>query len=166
MKRVKEATHRGLRDNPAVRYRWETTVGRWGWPTQVKKQPPIPPEEDNEPIFSFDNPAIHGGKHPEIIMRAMNLTLDDHFELPPNSCDIHKVIEHMHARLVGAFQEWMYADSTSYDLPTYKLALERIFYTDPSVASHQVIMKDMQSLPALFRELVAIEGAWPKKMWR
>jgi hypothetical protein len=40
-----------------------------------------------------------------------------------------------------------------------ELALKHIFNTKPSVGFHQVITKDVQSFPALLRELVAIEGA-------
>lgn len=152
MKRAQEAVYTRLQD-PAVRARWEQQVGPWGLP-------------ENDPIFSFDNPNIHGGRDPMKIMKPLRLDLDSHFELPANSSDIHKVIEHTHGRLVKVFQDWLYADSTKYSLPTYKTALEQIFYKWDSVASHTVIDKDVKSLPALFAEVVRLEGGWPKKCWR
>lgn len=152
MKRAQQAVYKKLQDAQA-REVWERAVGRWGVP-------------GNDPIFSFDHPNIHGGNKPGIIMAAMGLTRASHFMLPANSCDIHKIIEHLHARLVGAFQKWLYEDSTKYNLDVYKRRLEQIFYTCPEIASPPVIQKEVNSLPALFQELIDIKGAWPPKAWR
>ena len=118
------------------------------------------------PIYSFDHPNIHGGQNPQPVMSALNLTVADHLMLPTHSCDIHKVIEHTHARLVGAFQRWLYDDSTPYNLAVYKRNLEGLFYVGKGVAQPKEISEDVKSLPELFRELIKLKGAWPPKHFR
>ena len=152
MKRAKQAVEARLQD-PALRELWEKAVGTLG-------------QAGCGPIYSFDHPNIHGGKKPQVIMRALGLTLADHFMLPTHSCDIHRVIEHTHARLVRAFQNWLYDDSTKYNLATYKAVLEQLFYFGTVVAQPAVIAKDVKGLPKLFEELVKIGGAWPPKHFR
>ena len=125
----------------------------------------------NGPIFSFDHPRIHGGQHPELIFEEMGLHPKfSHFWLPTNSPDIHKVIEHTHARLVQTFQTWLFRDSSTYSLQEYKKALEMIFYSHSvdfsSVASWQVIKADVDSLHATLREVAGLKGGWPEKKIR
>lgn len=152
MKRAKQAVEARLQD-PAVRELWEKAVGKLGQP-------------GCGPIYSFDHPNIHGGKKPQAVMRALGLTLADHFMLPTHSCDIHRVIEHTHARLVRTFQTWLYEDSAQYNLATYKAVLETLFYHGAGVAEPHVIAKDVKGLPELFQELINIRGAWPAKHFR
>lgn len=153
MIRAQQAVYHKLHHEPQLREVWEKAVGPLGPPA-------------NDPIFSFDHPNIHGGKKPGIVMHEMGLTLKDHLQLPVNSCDIHRMIEHTHARLVESFQLWLDRDSTKYSLEFYKRGLERLYYEDPTVASPYVLQKDLNGLPALFQEVIDINGAWPPKAWR
>lgn len=152
MKRAQEAVYARLLD-PHIRVRWEIAVGPWGRP-------------GNDPIFSFDHPNVHGGKKPGVVMHAMGLTLRSHFMLPCHSCDIHRVIEHTHARLVKKFQDWLFEDDTVYNLDRYKRELEKIFYNNTKVAGWETIGWDVAGLPELFEELVRIRGGWPASCWR
>jgi hypothetical protein len=97
----------------------------------------------------------------------LQLEAPDHFELPSNSCDIHRVIEHTHARLVAAFNDWLYHDpSDMLTMDDYKRKLEELFYNDPSVASPAVIMGDVATLPELYEEIISKEGGWAAKAFR
>jgi hypothetical protein len=119
------------------------------------------------PIFSFDNPPAHGGEGGKRVLPALQLEAPDHFELPSNSCDIHRVIEHTHARLVAAFNDWLYHDpSDMLTMDDYKRKLEELFYNDPSVASPAVIMGDVATLPELYEEIISKEGGWAAKAFR
>lgn len=155
MKRAQRAVEVRLQE-PAARQLCEEKVGRLG-------------TAGCGPIYSFDHPPIHGGKKPGVIMHALGLTLQDHLMLPSHSCDIHRVIEHTHARLVDAFQRWLYVDSKAYNLDTYKRALEFLFYHGNGVAAASVIESDVlgkggkNGLVELFAEVVRIRGAWPEK---
>lgn len=142
---------------PANHQRWDEQLGTdleedWlGW----------------NPIFSYDNPPAHGGVTGKKVMEALDLQAADHFELPPNSCDIHRVIEHTHARLVAAFNDWLYRDpSEVFTMSDYKQKLEELFYKHPPVASPEVIMADVQDLPKLFQEVIEKKGGWASKAFR
>jgi hypothetical protein len=158
MKRAQRAVEVQLQE-PTARQLWEEKVGKLG-------------TAGCGPIYSFDHPPIHGGKKPGVVMCALGLTLRDHLMLPTHSCDIHRVIEHTHARLVDAFQKWMYDDSTAYNLDTYKRALEFLFYHGNGVAAASVIESDVlgtrgkHGLAELFEEVARLGGACPEKHFR
>ena len=96
-------------------------------------------------------------------MPALQLEAQDHFELPSNSCDMHRVIEHTHARLAAAFNDWL---CDRFTMDDYKRKLEELFYSDPRVASAGVIMGDVATLPELYEEIIAKEGGWAAKAFR
>lgn len=48
------------------------------------------------PIYSFDNPRIHGGRNWAEVMRAAGISDKAHYNLSVNSPDLHRIIEHTH----------------------------------------------------------------------
>ncbi len=141
--------------DPAERSRFEMgPMPEGGWP------------DFWSPIWSFDNPSIHGGPGGSSVLEALGISQADHFELPVRSSDIHKVIEHTHARLVIKFEEWYYYDPQQYELRAYKVVFERCFYDAACVASANVIMKDVLSIPRLAAKVVAERGGEVPKRFR
>ena len=109
------------------------------------------------PILSFDNPSIHD---------KLGLPAHRRFPLSTRSSDIHKVVEHTHARLVKAFEQWYYVDPQVYTVAAYKGVIERIFKTDPGVASAKTIMNDVRTIPGLAAEIIARGGGEVPKVFR
>lgn len=146
---MKETTAKvnSLLEGGSSREKWLGAFGRW-----VK------------PRFSFDNPRIHGGKKKGgDIMRACGLSTEQRFPLPRYSPDIHRVIEHTHANVCYAFQEWLDMHEDDFNLPAYKLKLEELFYAR---MVDRVIDSDAITLPKLFAKIIEFEGGWPPKPWR
>lgn len=154
------------------RQKWEDALGICPGDDHIRRQYQLTsaPKEGWcsgwEPIWSFDHPNIHGGRDGASVLEALGLNAADHFPLPANSCDLHKVIEHTHARLVGSFQRWLYADCQEYDMSTYKEKLKALFYTDASVAHSSVISADIATMPELCDQIVEVKGGWPPKAFR
>lgn len=101
------------------------------------------------PIWSFDNPSIHGGNRPgtrDPFLASLRLTEAEVFPLPAHSSDIHKVVEHTHARGVRSFEAQYYSDPRVLSVPTYKRMFQEAFEKDPSVASPEVIEADVRGL--------------------
>jgi hypothetical protein len=77
------------------------------------------------------------------------------------------VIEHTHATIVAAFNDWLYHDpSDTFTLDDYKPQLEELFYNDPSVAPPEVIIGDVATLPELYEDIISKEGGWAAKAFR
>lgn len=177
MKRARAAFYRRRGSFPH-RLRWNVELGlplygksRERFEMPRPKGAPAKDWEDGwlgwDPIFSFDNPSAHGGKGGKLVLPALQLDASDHFELPSNSPDIHRVIERTHARLVGAFNDWLYHDaSDAFSMADYMAKLEDLFYNEPGVASRQVIMADVVKLPELYENVIANEGGWADKAFR
>ena len=167
LRRAEKAVYERIGDN---RQRWEE-LGDWPFPNEERsrfEQAPMPPGGwlGWLPIRSFDNPNIHGGTKAEAIKAALQWDDAEVFQLPVRSSDIHKVIEHTPARLVGAFQRWYYDNLTECPLSEYKRKLEELFYKDPSVASPDVIRADVESLPYTYRQVVEKQGGEISKAYR
>lgn len=117
-----------------------------------------------EPMFSFDNPRIHGGAERwEELMLACDLEKKQRYPLSPYSPDIHRVIEHTHARLCGDFQRWINSHTGPFDLPAYKSKLFELFYERQTP---EVIANDVKTLPALYAAIIKAGGGWPPKPFR
>lgn len=118
-----------------------------------------------DPVLSFDKPPIHGGRDKGFqgrsVLSALGLEARHSFPLPPHSPDIHRVIEHTHARLVGEFSSWLYTEqSNTLTMQDYKKKLLELFWFHPKVAQPAVIWKDVQGLPALYQSIVERGGTW------
>ena len=73
----------------------------------------------------------------------------------------------MHARRVGAFNDWLYhVASDAFSKADNMAKLEDLFNNEPGVASHQVIGADVLKLPELYENVIAKEGGWTDKAFR
>ncbi len=157
---------------PHKRAAWEAALGLVPFPAQERQRfelacmPPGGWPWEWKPIWSFDNPSIHGGVGGALVLQALGIPKAQHFELTVRSSDIHKVIEHTHARLVGQFEDWYYIDPQPYELSVYKGVLEQLFYTRYEVASAEVIMEDVQSMPGTLAKVISAAGGEIGKPWR
>lgn len=171
MKRARAAFYRTASSGVAA-WRWRTGLGlplagaarqRFELIKKAGRQWKSMPDWDS--IFSFDHPNIHGGRQGTLVLQALGLKEEDHFPLPGNSPDMHRVIERTHARLVQQFELWYYSDHTRYPSKTYKEHLENLFYYCPEVAGHEALMKDVCALHEAFAEIVRRKGARLPKPW-
>jgi hypothetical protein len=110
--------------------------------------------------WSFDNDRIH--QNPVTLAR-LKINSRNRFPLPPNSPDMHRVIEHTVGRLKTAFRKWLYAHPGPRSNKQYQAVLERIFYECPKVAGPAAIKKDVLGLPKLFKLIRLARGGWPPK---
>lgn len=113
------------------------------------------------PVWSFDNPSIHGGtggKQLEAVLSRIGLPAAEVFDLPVHSSDMHKVVEHTHSRIVDAFEDWFYSNPKPYPLAAYKEVIKLLFYDDPGVAAPNVIEGDVCTLPLTLEAIAAVEG--------
>ena len=117
------------------------------------------------PQFSFDRASIHGGRSTRgalEVLQAIGLRLSEFFDLPPRSgADMHCVIEHTHARLLQAFQQWLALGAPlrgAQPVHSYKAVLEHLFYNCPSVAQPAVIEEDVRRLPYVLMMVAAHGG--------
>ncbi len=94
-------------------------------------------------IWSYDNPSIH-----DVDLTDLGITEDDRAPLPPQSGDMHKVIEHVHARVCDAFREWVARNPRVTSPTQLRNQFEALFYEVITPAS---VHADVQSLPALWQ---------------
>lgn len=113
------------------------------------------------PIFSFDNASCH--VNAAILAHLRLIEGDNWARLPPHSGDLHRVIERVHARLCGAFQDWLYEDSTPLSMPDYCEKLESLFYSTQTAAIHSA---DISTIHELYQQVVAREGGLPPVHYR
>lgn len=122
------------------------------------------------PIWSWDRCSIHGGKGGaslEGVLNAVGLPKAEFFDLPTRSgSDMHRVIEHVHARLVSAFETWFARDPQPYSTQYYKAVLAQLFYTCPQVASPAVIEAAVRTLPAVLAQVALQNGGEVSKLYR
>lgn len=110
--------------------------------------------------WSFDNDKIHQKLETLI---ALKINHKNRFPLPPNSPDMHRVVERCIGRLKTAFRKWMYAHPTSRTMQQYQQALTTLFFTNKQIAGSTALTKDVKKLPGLFKEILAAKGSWPSK---
>ena len=113
------------------------------------------------PIFSFDNASCHVNKG-----ALAHLGLIDGVNwvrLPPHSGDLHRVIERVHARLCGAFQDWLYEGSTILSMHEYCQKLESLFYSTQTANIHEA---DISTIHELYQQVVSKEGGLPPARYR
>lgn len=116
-----------------------------------------------KPIFSFDSAKHHtSSKLQDFLPASFDGTCK--FPLPAYSPDIHRVIEHSHARAQAAFEKWLY----SYNVPgltvdDYMREYERIYREQCNV---EVIAADVAGLPELFDNIINNNGGWADAEFR
>ena len=113
------------------------------------------------PIFSFDNASCH--VNPNILTHLRLINGVNWERLPPHSGDLHRVIERVHARLCGAFQDWLYEDSTPLSMAEYCEKLDSLFYSTQKAEIHKA---DISTIHELYQELLSREGGLPPAHYR
>jgi hypothetical protein len=121
-------------------------------------------------MYSWDNDKIHAGAD----VKEKGFTLEVRLALPPCSSDMHKVIEHVHARLQAKFQDWLL--SYPGDKPSIaecKAKVEELFWHHESVAKGGrergcvgPVCKDVDTLPDTYRAILRANGSYPAKQYR
>lgn len=119
-----------------------------------------------EPLFSFDSAKIHksaltrkfSGLH-----KKLGWCIDMRFALPVYSPDMHRVIEHAHARAVLQFRQWLYENPREVTIGRYKTEFERIFR---ECCTPDIIAQDVAGLPELYKVVRARDGAWAPRQYR
>lgn len=109
-------------------------------------------------LWSFDNDKIH--QKAETLV-SLKINYKNRLPLPPNSPDMHRVVEHCIGRLKSAFRKWMYAHPQARSMKQYRQALHTLFFTDDHITGSDPITKDTEKLPALFKHILAAKGSWP-----
>lgn len=172
LKRARLAFFNKVKQDPVALQTWRDALGPLPRSAaqrarfEVGPRPPKGWRDAWYPIWSFDNPNIHGGLSALSVLEAMEWNEADIFPLPARSSDIHKVIEHTHARLTEAFHKWHYNDRRLHSLRRYKVVHEEFFYTNPAVASADVIMGDVKGLTTTLLEIAKAKGGEIRKKYR
>ena len=115
-----------------------------------------------KPIFSFDNAPIHtiaGNATPPTWWTSRAL-------LPPHSPDMHKVIEHVFARMKPKFRTWLYHHPALRTIEEYMAQVEQLFWENAEVAGKEAIHGDVASLPATYAKVVEHRGGEIPKPYR
>lgn len=112
-----------------------------------------------KPTFSFDSAKIHeSGMSLEDELRKFKWSSDAmRFPLPIYSPDMHRVIEHAHARAVLEFRRWLYQHPREYTIGRYKSEFEKIFR---ECCKPKTIADDVGGLPELYKMVVQRNGCW------
>jgi hypothetical protein len=77
--------------------------------------------------------------------------------------DMHRVIEHAHARAVLQFRQWLYENPKEVTIGRYKTQFERIFR---ECCTPDIIAQDVAGLPELYKVVRARDGAWAPRQYR
>lgn len=114
------------------------------------------------PIWSFDNDKIHQNKN---IWQALQINSRNRYPLPPNSPDMHKVVEHCVAILKDRFQAWLYSSPTPLSMAAYQRHLKRIFEEHITAAS---VAADVATLPDTYHAILhpTVNGGQPPQRYR
>lgn len=113
------------------------------------------------PIFSFDNASCHVQGDTLSYLRLIEG--DNWARLPPHSGDLHRVIERVHARLCGRFQDWLYEDCTPLSMVDYCAKLESLFYSTQTADIHSA---DISTIHALYQQVLERDGGLPPAQYR
>jgi hypothetical protein len=115
------------------------------------------------PLFSFDSAKIHksalGAQFAEL-RKEYKWSMGMRFALPVYSPDMHRVIEHAHARAVLQFRQWLYEHPAEVTIGRYKTEFEKIFR---ECCTPDIIAQDVAGLPELYQVVKARDGAWAPK---
>lgn len=110
-----------------------------------------------KPVWSFDNDRIHCNP---FILNGLQINSKNRYPLPPNSPDMHRVVERCIGRLKKAFQTWLHDHPAKRTMREYRAALLKIFKEKELAES---INKEVKSLVKLFPHISKAKGGWPPK---
>lgn len=115
------------------------------------------------PLYSFDNDRIHTVVD---TLASLKINKNNRALLPPNSPDLHGVVERCIGRLKAAFQQWLYDHPKARTMDEYQQALRHIFLTNPNIASPRVINKQVEAMPSVYAAVLAAKGDHPPKRFK
>lgn len=119
-----------------------------------------------EPLYSFDSAKIHVsalGAQFAWLHQKIKWSMGMRFPLPVYSPDMHRVIEHAHARAVLHFRQWLYEHPKEVTIGRYKAEFERLFR---ECCTPDIIAQDVAGLPELYKVVKARSGAWAPRKYR
>jgi hypothetical protein len=119
-----------------------------------------------EPLFSFDSARIHKSAISARfawLHKKIKWCIGMRFALPVYSPDMHRVIEHAHARAVLQFRQWLYENPKEVTIGRYKAEFERIFR---ECCTPDIIAHDVAGLPELYKVVRSRDGAWAPRKYR
>ena len=125
-------------------------------PQHLKEHPDSPLLLGDQ--WSYDNPSIHDADLAELGITELNRT-----PLPPQSGDMHKVIEHVHGTLCNAMSEWVARNPKVTKVADLKTQFEALFF---KVITPVHVKKDIDSLPEQWRAIKAKEGGFTAVKYR
>ena len=108
--------------------------------------------------WSWDNAPWHGDA-----ARALKLPARQRHTLPPNSPDMHKVVEHQHALIKREFRKRLTVQR-DVDTPAKAAALLTSVVND--VVKKASVEADVCSLPATYCAIIEAGGGWPPAKYR
>lgn len=108
-------------------------------------------------ILSFDNDKIHQNR---LTLAFLKINAHNRFPLPPNSPDMHRVVERCVGRLKEAFQDWLYDHPAPRTAAEYQDELVKLFSKTQTAS---VIAGDVDNLPSLWPFILKAKGGWPPK---
>lgn len=117
------------------------------------------------PFYSWDNASWHAS----VKLENVGLTTADKWELPPNSPDMHKVIEHVVGNVKRALRNKLVDNARLCTVERLKPACEDVFFNQIAKES---VQKDIDSLPNTYKHIHAkknqggTEGNWAQARYR
>lgn len=106
-------------------------------------------------LYAFDRARWHQAALPDLPIEGNQL-----FEIPPNSPDFNRVVEHMHHAVKERFHEIYSRDDTITEPKDAAMALLKAAY---SVVTPQGVGKDVEMLPKVYASVISNEGGWAGK---
>jgi hypothetical protein len=125
----------------------------------------LPAGDNLQPIWSYDHAGHHDTADVNERLARIGITQQDSSRcpLPPVSPDFHRVIEHVHAIVCGAFNKKLRTLKGKRTAKYYQRVFKRTFH---SVIKASTIQKDILGLPELWTTVSAskadggTEGDW------
>ncbi len=98
------------------------------------------------PFYSWDNASFHTS----VNLQAIGIQQADMWKLPPNSPDMHKVIEHVVGRVKRALREELCDNARLTTVEHIKDVCKDVFFNKITKES---VKKDIDSLPTTYRHI-------------
>lgn len=107
-----------------------------------------------QPIYSYDNDPIH---LTDLVKTKLRIRADCKYPLPPNSPDLHRVIEHVMATLKGGMRGYVHSVRGRRPIDEAMGQLRSLF----NGLKAKSIADDVAGLHELYKEIIAAKGGWP-----
>jgi hypothetical protein len=111
-------------------------------------------------LYSWDNDKIHKGAD----LEGVGFEEGDRFPLPELSSDMHKVVEHCHAWLDAAMQRWL--EEHEDEQLTGQQCMDELVRLFEEELPLEGIRKDVNSLNATYKAVIAAEGGYVEAKFR